>query len=143
MTNGKITPVCSNALGLKLFVSNFSVKNVSSPDAYLFSYDSALQVYRFYRISPDGTCSRLNEFPSKYASIVDFTTTEIGFAITTNAGNLQPSVEAIFVPINGQPPLRLNDQMRGSHLQISKDRKKIYLNIPDAKGNWPLFTFKL
>ncbi len=143
LTNGKVTSVCENALGLKLFVSNFTTPTGSSPNAYLFSYDTNLKVYHFYRISGDGTCARLNEFPSNYQSVVQLITTNIGFALTTNPGNLQPSVEAIFVPINGQPPLMLNNNMRGASMQISADRNKIYLNIPDPSGNWPLYTFDI
>ncbi|MGZ5279794.1 MAG: hypothetical protein ACXWC9_07630, partial [Pseudobdellovibrionaceae bacterium] len=103
LNTGISAPICETAIGKKLFVGQLANQKV-----FLFTYDSALKVYRFYQAKSPTDCARLNEFPSAYPNVRKLMPTQIGFGLLL--GNPltryadDTAVEAVFAPIDGRPP---------------------------------------
>ncbi len=140
---GKTSEICSGASGRKLDIGIL-------PDqrAFLFTYDSDLKVYRFYQAKADGTCTRINEFPSQYPTVPKYISTNIGFALLLgNPLSNSTSVwtrEAVFVPIDGRPPLKFNSDGNSNwEMDVSPSKNRIILRGPDAQGTVRIFSFDL
>lgn len=135
--------ICNNVSGRKLDIGIL-------PDhrAFVFTYDSELKVYRFYEAKQDGSCVRINEFPSQYPTVPKFISTNIGFGLLLgNSLSNTTSVwtrEAVFVPIDGRPPLKFNrDGNSNWEMEVSSNRNRIILRGPDAAGTVRIFSFDL
>jgi len=143
LSNGTSTPVCESAIGKKIFLGQLPDQKI-----FLFTYDSTLKTYRFYQIKSPTDCARINEFPSEYPNVPKITATNIGFGLLLGnplvaTSNIQ-SPEAVFVPIDGRPPLKFNPDAKGNwDLEVSTDRNRIILRGPDANNVLRIFSFAL
>ncbi len=137
LKTGSSTKFCEATVGRKLFVSVLPNQKL-----YLFTYDDFLKIYRFYSIKGATDCPLINEFPSVYGSVSNLKTANIGFALTL--GTLHSIDEAVFVPIDGRPPLKLSYGDHGPwQIDISPNKNRIILLGPSANEKLKLFSFDL
>ncbi len=138
LKDGTTQNICENAVGKKIF---FGV--LPNQKLYLLTHDSILGIYRFY-LASSAACTRINEFPSTHAFVPSLKAADLGFALALNDGNLQPNREALFVPMDGRPPLRLNYNEGGYwNIFLSLDKKRVLLGGPNAQGNFRISAFDL
>lgn len=143
LQSGVSTAVCEAAVGKKLFVGILVNQKV-----FLFTYDSMLKVYRFYQVKSPTDCPRINEFPSEYQNVSSLLPTNIGFGLLlgnklTRDSN-QTAAEAVFVPIDGRPPLKFNPNGTGYwNMEVSPDKNKIVLRGPGLNNVMTIFSFDL
>lgn len=130
---------CENAQGRKLHVGALPNQKV-----YLLTYDSQLKAYRFYAVKSPTDCLLLNEFPSEHPSVTYLQSTTIGFAMSMGDGNMRPTREAVFVPTDGRPPLKMSYGDQGPwYIQVTPDKRRIILTGPAADGVNRIFSFDL
>ncbi len=115
---------------------------------FLFTYDVALKVYRFYQAKSPTDCARLNEFPSAFPNIPKLIVTKNGFGLLL--GNPISSYttnwtrEAVFVPIDGRPPLKFNTHSNGNwDMEVSEDKNRIVLRGPGTDNVLKIFSLDL
>ncbi|MGZ5279614.1 MAG: hypothetical protein ACXWC9_06720, partial [Pseudobdellovibrionaceae bacterium] len=54
------------------------------------------------------------------------------------------AVEAVFVPIDGRPPLKFNPGSKGNwQMEVSEDKNRLVLRGPDAGNLVRIFSFDL
>jgi len=143
LSSGMSQPVCNQAIGKKLFLGA-----ISDQKMYLFTYDQSLKVFRFYQVKGASDCERINEFPSEYPYVPKLITSDIGFGLLLGNPLLATSSawtrEAVFVPIDGRPPLKFNtDTTHNWDMDISASKNRIYLQGPGQNGLQQLFKFDL
>jgi len=143
LVSGVSTPVCDAAAGKKLFLGILPNQKV-----FVFTYDAALKVYRFYQAKSPTDCARINEFPSEYPNVPKIIPTNIGFGLLLGSPitiySTNPSPEAVFVPIDGRPPLKFNPNSKGNwQMEVSADKNRIVLRGPDADDVIRIFSFDL
>lgn len=143
LANGAIAPVCENAAGKKMFLGILPNQKV-----FVFAYDASMKVYRFYQVKSPTECVRINEFPSEYPNVPKLMPTNIGFGLLLglplSATSNNQSPEAVFVPIDGRPPLKFNPGVKGNwQMEVSVDRNRIVLRGPDSTGFLRVFSFDL
>lgn len=143
LNSGVHVKVCEAAAGKKMFVGKLPDQKV-----FLFTYDSQLKVYRFYHVKSPADCARINEFPSEFTNVPSLMPTSIGFSmllgrpLTLSSTNV--AAEAVFVPIDGRPPLKFNSDTKGSWgMDVSIKRNRIILQGPDTDNVVKLFSFDL
>lgn len=145
LDTGTSVPVCESAVGRKIFVGRLPNDKV-----FLFTYDKSVKVYRFYQAKSETDCSRINEFPSEYPNIPQLMATNIGFGVllgnplTVYETNVK--AEAVFVPIDGRPPMKLNASPNPKSewsMAVSADKNRIVLQGPDIKNVIRIFSFDL
>lgn len=141
--SGQSQEVCGEAVGQKLLIGKLSDSKL-----FLFTYDKTLSVFRFYQVKSANECVRINEFPSQFSYVHQLTPTSIGFGLlvgtkvsaTSNAW----SREAIFVPVDGRPPMKFNsDTNHNWSMGVSPDQNRIYLSGPNAANAERVFSFDL
>lgn len=143
LTTGLTNSVCDKALGKKLFLGSLPNGKV-----FLFTYDSKLKVYRFYQVKSVTDCQRLNEFPSDFPNVPKLISTNIGFGLLLgnplSASSLAWTREAVFVPIDGRPPLKFNSNTNSNwEMEVSADKNRIVLRGPGADGRLKIMSFDL
>ncbi len=143
LTSGASTQVCPAVLGKKMFVGMLPNQKV-----FLFTYDSQLKVYRFYQVKSLADCPRINEFPSEFPYVPQLMPTSIGFglllgkALTLDSTNI--AAEAVFVPMDGRPPLKFNPNVKGNwQMDVSTNQNRIILRGPDNDNVVRIFSFDL
>ncbi|MBC7466163.1 MAG: hypothetical protein H7256_09225 [Bdellovibrio sp.] len=143
LQSGAQAPICEGALGKKLFLGMLPDQKV-----FLFTYDAAVQVYRFYQVKGTSDCARLNEFPSQYPNVPKMIPTKIGFGLLLgnplSASSSAWTREAVFVPIDGRPPLKFNPTAIGNwRMEVSPDKNRIVLSGPGSDNLIKIFSFDL
>jgi hypothetical protein len=143
LQSGASVAVCEGALGKKLFVGKLPNQKI-----FLFTYEDALKVYRFYQVKSSSECARINEFPSAYPNVPKLVSTNIGFGLLLGLpitrSTDQTAVEAVFVPMDGRPPLKFNSGSVGKwQIDVSADRNRIVLRGPDLDNVVKIFSFDL
>lgn len=134
VTTGLSAEVCENAVGRKIFIGSLEDKK-----AFVFTYDAVLKVYRFYQAKGPNDCPRINEFPSDFPYVPKLMPTKIGFGLllgnSLSASTRVWTREAVFVPIDGRPPLKFNtDSDHNWEMEVFPDQNKIVMRGPGASG---------
>ncbi len=143
LSNGVTAEACMGAEGKKIFMGVLPNNKV-----FLFTYDSKLKIFRFYQVKSPSDCQRLNEFPSDYPYTLKLTSTNIGFGLMLG-NELSASTpfwarEAVFVPIDGRPPIKFSSGPIGNwDMAVSADKNTIILQGPNAAGTPTLYSFEL
>jgi hypothetical protein len=139
VVTGASSLICENALGEKISIGAIDEKKL-----FLLTYDSQLQIYRFYYAKNSNECIRINEFPSIYANTLRVIPATIGFSVTVGDGNpYLVAREAIFVPIDGRPPMKLSHNSEGPwQVELAPEKDRIILLGPDAEGNRKIISFE-
>lgn len=143
LTSGVSTAVCEAAIGKKLYAGLLPNQKV-----FLLTYDSNLKIYRFYQVKGASDCVRINEFPSNYLMVSRLNATNIGFGLVLGKEitvyKNESAAEAVFVPIDGRPPLKFNPNSDGQwQMEVSPDRNRLVLSGPDTDGETKIFSFEL
>ena len=143
LTTGRAQELCQNVAGTKLFIGQLSGNKV-----FLFAYDKVLKVFRFYLVKGSPDCPRINEFPSDFPYALKLIPTDIGFglllgnALTAATGLM--AREAVFVPVDGRPPLKFNsDAQHHWNMQLAPAQNRVYLSGPQKDGTDQLMSFDL
>ena len=143
LANAAASAICEDAVGKKLFLGALNSEKV-----FLFTYDAMVKVYRFYLIKNSTECIRINEFPSDYPSVPKLISTNIGFGLLLgyplSASTTNHTREAVFVPIDGRPPLKFNSNENSNwEMEVSEDKNRIVLRGPGSDGVLKIFSFNL
>ena len=141
LQTGVSAPICESAIGKKLFLGMLPNQKV-----FVFTYDATVKVYRFYQAKSLTDCARINEFPSSYPNVPKMIPTNIGFGLLLgnpmSASTHNWTREAVFVPIDGRPPLKFNPDANGNwQMEVSADKNRIVLSGPAADGTTKIFSF--
>ena len=143
LANATSSAICEEAAGKKMFLGALNNQKV-----FLFTYEAAVKVYYFYLIKNSNECVRINEFPSDYPAVPKLISTNIGFGLLLgyplSASTNNHTREAVFVPIDGRPPLKFNSNENSNwDMEVSEDRNRIVLRGPGSDGVLKIFSFNL